>query len=115
MKKQVLIVADDLELRNSIQDQMESESITINCADSISAALNSVMEREYHLVILDLQLSGVSNIEMIRIIRIAKSVPVLALTDPLEDAEKSFFLKRGWEHLWRSPSRPMCVRRKLTH
>ena len=37
MKKQVLIVADDLDLRNSIQNQMENEAMETNCADSISA------------------------------------------------------------------------------
>ena len=95
MKKQVLIVADDLDLRNSIQNQMENEAMETNCADSISAALSCVMEREYHLVILDLQLSGVSDIEMVRIIRIAKSVPVLALTDPLDNSEKIVLFEAG--------------------
>lgn len=95
MKKQVLIVAGDVELRDSIQDQMESEAMATNCADSISAALSCVMEQEYHLVILDLQLPGVDNKEMVRIIRIAKSVPVLALSEPIENAEKIVLFEAG--------------------
>lgn len=95
MKHNVLIVADNLDLRNLIQGQMESETMATSCAESISEALGFVMEREYDLVILDLQLSGVSNTEKIRIIQIARSVPVLALTIPLEDAEKITLFQAG--------------------
>ena len=95
MKKQVLIVADDKELSQSIQGQMDSDEMMTYCVTSISEALHCVMKQEYDLVILDLQLSGVNEVEMVRIIRVVKSIPVLALTDQLNDAEKVTLFQAG--------------------
>lgn len=95
MKKQVLIVADDLKLSQSIQTQMDSNTMMTSSVASISEALCCVMKQEYDLVILDLQLPGIDELEMVRIIRIAKSIPVLALTEPLEDAEKIALFQAG--------------------
>lgn len=95
MNNKVLIVADNLDLRNLIQDQMEHEAMSTNCVATISEALGCIMEREYDLVVLDLQLSGINDIEMVRIIRVAKSVPVLALTEPLKNDEKIILFKAG--------------------
>ena len=74
MKKQVLIVADDFKLSQSIQTQMDSNTMTTSSVASISEALCCVMKQEYDLVILDLQLPGIDELEMVRIIRIARSM-----------------------------------------
>lgn len=87
-KRQFLIVTDDLSIGQSIQHHFENDQTTkIHCASSLSQALDRMIKDSYSLLIIDLQLFGMNRMEMVRILRIAKQIPILALTEPLDADE----------------------------
>lgn len=88
IKKQVLIVMDDSEMSQSIKTHLGYLSTEADCAVSLSKALEYVIKKPYCLLIVDLQMSHIGNEEMIRIFRVAKRTPILALTDILGSHEK---------------------------
>lgn len=88
MKKQILIVMDDPEVSQLIQICLERYSLEVNCAESLSKALECVIKKSYCLLIVDLQILHIDNAELVRIFRAAKYTPILAITDALEAQEK---------------------------
>lgn len=96
IKRQFLIVTDDSDISQTIQRHFKSDQTTaIHCASSLSQALNYVLKDSYCVLVVDLQLPGIDETEMIRIFRIAKYVPILALTEPLDSDAKIMLFHAG--------------------
>lgn len=55
IKKQVLIVMDNPETSQSLQACLEHSAIDVDCADTLSKALEYIIKRSYCLLIIDLQ------------------------------------------------------------
>lgn len=87
VKRRLLVVSNDPELCRSIQDEMENGATEIHCAASVSSAVSYIANGEYCLLITDLQLPGMDKLEMVRILRIMKHIPIIAIGDHLEDGE----------------------------
>lgn len=66
---------------------MENGTTEIHCAASVSSALSCIASGEYCLLIADLHLSGMDRLEMVRILRIMKHIPIIAIGDHLEAGE----------------------------
>lgn len=88
IKRQVLIVMDDPETSQSIQVRLEHPTLEVDCAETLSRALESVIKKLYCLLIIDLQILHIDNAELVRIFRAAKHTPILAITDALETKKK---------------------------
>ena len=72
------------------------DNVTEICFMTSSAeALASYLEENYCLVILDAQLSDMDSIEMLRIMRRSKHIPILLLTNPLSSEGIVEFLHAG--------------------
>ena len=82
-----MIVSNDPTLCRSIQDEMENDATELHCAASVSSAVSCIANGEYCLLILDLQLPGMDKLEMVRILRTVKHVPIVAIGDHLEAGE----------------------------
>lgn len=96
VKRQFLIVTDDPDIGQSIQEHFKNDQTTeIHCAESLSQALNHVMKNSYCVLVIDLQLSGMDGAEMVRIFRIAKHIPILALTEALDSNAKIMLFHAG--------------------
>lgn len=76
------------ESSQSIQARLEHSALEVDCAETLSKALEYVFKKLYCLLIIDLQISHIDNAELVRIFRAAKHTPILALTDTLEVQEK---------------------------
>ena len=87
IKRRLLIVSNDPALCCSIRDEMENDATEIHCAASVSSALSCIASGEYYLLIADLQLPGMDRLEMVRILRIMKHIPIIAIGDHLEAGE----------------------------
>ena len=87
IKRRLLIVSNDPALCCSIRDEMENDATEIHCAASVSSALSFIASGEYYLLIADLQLPGMDRLEMVRILRIMKHIPIIAIGDHLEAGE----------------------------
>ena len=82
-----MVVSNDPALCCSIQNEMENGTTEVHCAASISSALSCIASGEYCLLIADLHLSGMDRLEMVRILRIVKHIPIIAIGDHLEAGE----------------------------
>lgn len=103
LQRQLLIVMDDFETRKSIQDHLEYSGMKADCTASLSRALEYAAKRLYCLLIIDLQLSAIDNAEMVRIFRLAKRTPILALTDTLTAQEKTELIHAGVDAFLEKP------------
>ena len=95
-KRKFLIVTDASNFGQSIQDYLKNDQATeICCMCSLSQALDHVIKGAYCLLMVDLQLPGIDKAEMVRIFRIAKHVPILALAEVLKADDKITLLQAG--------------------
>lgn len=82
-----MIVSNDSMLCSTIQSELGNNATEVDCAESISLAVNYITGSEYCLLMVDLQLPGVDQLEMVRILRIIKHIPIMAISDHLEADE----------------------------
>lgn len=110
MKKQILVVTNEAELYQTLQEHLNDDISKVYGVSSISESLHCLLTREYCLVILDIQFSGIDIKEMLRVIRVARNIPVLAVTDPLEPAKKIDLLYAGVDAYMEKPIDPaLCA------
>lgn len=110
MKKQILVVTNEAVLYQTLQERLNDDTSKVCGASSISESLHCLLTREYCLVILDIQFSGIDIKEMLRVIQVARNIPVLAVTDPLESAQKIDLLYAGVDAYMEKPIDPaLCA------
>ena len=97
VKKQILVVDGQLDTYRSIAAHMQKEEITVCHVASASEALDRITKVDCCLVILSNQLSGISSVEMLRIIRLTQRIPIMVLTMPLRPDEKVALFQAGAE------------------
>lgn len=79
----------------TIQDRFpKDQTAELCCAVSLSQALTRITKKTYCLLMIDLRLPGVQAIEMVRILRVTKHDPILALTE-LEAGKKVMLFYAG--------------------
>ncbi len=95
MKRQILIVGNDQTIYQPIQNRMQGENIEIFYVSSATEALEPILKYEYCLVIMSLRLAEASDMELLRMIRNAQKMPIIALTDHLTTSEKVALFQAG--------------------
>lgn len=80
VKKKVLIIDDDLNVCCQIKYSLQSSTTDVYYAFSVSEGIRRFMEQEYCLVIMDISLSEVDGQELLKIMREAKTIPILVLS-----------------------------------
>ncbi|MCI9557605.1 MAG: response regulator transcription factor [Lawsonibacter sp.] len=101
---------NDPTICQAIYNSMQDEFTEIQCMTSAMEALASYIENDYCLVILDIQLTDVDGIELLRTIRNTKHTPILALTKPLPPKETVALLHAGADTFLEKPlNMDICV------
>lgn len=78
---QVLIVEDDVELTQFIQKGLQSEGIGVSVAFDGAIGRSMVNERQYDVVVLDINMPGMNGYDLCRFIKLNwPAVPVIMLT-----------------------------------
>lgn len=96
MKRQILIVCDDLAICRTVQTTMQSDNATVaSYVTSKAEALSIFAKNEYCLVIMDVQPPVDYALEMLVIMRGAKTTPILLLTPKLTISEKIALFQAG--------------------
>lgn len=95
MKKQILVVENDQAIYQSFQNWMQSEDIEVSYVLSAAEALESVLKYEYCLVVLSLRFTEASDMELLRMIRSARRMPIIVLTDRLTTPDKVSIFQAG--------------------
>ena len=84
IRKQILIINNDPVFCQTLQDTLQDDLTDILYMQSSKEALASFMEENYCLVILDIQLSDMNGMDLLRTLRHTKYTPIPALTEPLD-------------------------------
>lgn len=75
--KQILLIDDDADLSYIIADMLESYGYVVTCAADSEAALELLSDNVYHLIVLDINLPGMTGFELCRELRRLSTVPVI--------------------------------------
>lgn len=84
----ILLVEDELSLREMIKESLQREYFVVECAADFSTALNKINDYDYDCILLDIMLpggSGLSLLEKLKRMRKKESVIIISAKDSLED------------------------------
>ncbi len=76
-KKQILVIDDDTDLSYIVCDMLENYGYSVTCAEDSEAAFALLTSHTYHLILLDINLPGMSGFEVCLALRKVSKVPVL--------------------------------------
>ena len=78
--KKILIIEDDRNLLNELREFLENRGYEVSSVDNFLRASELVLEKRPDLVILDINLPGISGFDICRAIKEKSNIPVLMLT-----------------------------------
>ena len=78
--KRILIIEDDVALSSGLRFDLEEENYLINAAYSAKQALELISQKDYDLLILDVNLPDENGFELCQKIKMQKDIPVIFLT-----------------------------------
>lgn len=95
MKKKILVVNEDKEMAALIQRSLANPNTEVISKFSMHDALQAFMTDEYCLVILDSAISMEDDYRLLKLMRKAKSSPILVLSSHSEHIKRMDFLQAG--------------------
>ncbi|GAB6108181.1 response regulator transcription factor [Fusibacter bizertensis] len=88
MKQCILIVEDQIEIRNVVEKYLLKEDYIVHTAENGFVALEKFNQFQFHLVILDVMMPGINGFEVLEQIRNNSDIPVLMLTAKEQEADR---------------------------
>lgn len=95
MKYKVLIVEDDVTLRETLEYNLEKQGYAILSAGDGYQALELAQNEAPELIVLDIMLPGIDGFDVCRLLRKEMSVPILMLTARDDEVDKVVGLEMG--------------------
>ena len=96
MKKDVLVIEDDLDIVDLLRIHLEDLDLNVSSATTGVQGLSKARKSHFDLIILDLMLPELDGLEVCKEIRADKiNVPILMLTAKSEDIDKIIGLEAG--------------------
>ena len=95
MHKKVLIIDDDLAVCKEIKYALQNETTDVYYALSARDGIEQFTQHRFCLVIMDILLSEVNGMELLKTIRQVKPIPVLVLSSKPGSEERIAALKTG--------------------
>jgi len=98
MAKRILVVDDEVQMRQIIQTVLRKEELEFDQADDGQAAIDKLKAASYDLVILDIIMPGVDGIAVLKYIRQTPetaNIPVVMLTGRTQDGSVLEAYKSG--------------------
>ncbi len=114
--KRVVVVDDDLEVGSAIRDLLQGEGLEVNALGNPQAALTELLREAPDLVILDVNMPGMSGWELCTILRrqsTTRTVPVLFLTVRQEIKDRITAMQFGGSDYLAKPFGAEELRRKV--
>ncbi|RYM05367.1 response regulator transcription factor [Sporolactobacillus sp. THM7-7] len=87
-KASLLVVDDEERIRRLLKMYLEREGYQIDEAADGNAALQTALNKDYDLIILDLMLPGMDGVDVCKKLRESKATPVIMLTAKGEEANR---------------------------
>ncbi|SHI00103.1 response regulator transcription factor [Clostridium grantii] len=95
MAHKILIVEDEIKLARFIQLELKYEGYAAEIETDGRKALNSALENNFDIILLDIMLPSLSGLEVLRRLRQSSKVPVILLTAKDEISDKVTGLDYG--------------------
>lgn len=109
MRKNVLLVEDDMRMRNLLIRYFDKEGYNTFEAGTGKEALSSFHKNRINIVILDLMIPEPNGFEVCKIIRQNSSVPIIILTARAEDDDKVVGFELGADDYVTKPFTPRIL------
>ena len=106
MNGTVLLVEDEVSIRNVVQVYLEQENYRVVWTDNGPDALKMAREQQPDLIILDLNLPGMDGMEVAARLRQESDVYILMLTARSEEADRVAGLRIGADDYLTKPFSP---------
>jgi two-component system phosphate regulon response regulator OmpR len=106
MDKTILVVDDDVKLRDLLKEYLEEYGYRVLVLPDGSGAVALIRRESPDLVILDIMLPGKDGLEVLRELRVESRVPVIMLTARGEDADRIVGLELGADDYLPKPFNP---------
>lgn len=95
----VLLVDDDETTQLSVRRLLEKQGLAVHVADNGQTALAELARKEFHCILMDVQMPVLDGVEATRRIRTAsanfKNIPIIALTAYAMSGDREKFLEAG--------------------
>ena len=95
MKKQVLVVDDDLNICREIKDALQDETTDVQYTLPAEKILPEYMRQPFCIVIMDISLTNVNGIALLETMRQAEPIPILVLSPVSNTADRVRLLQAG--------------------
>lgn len=95
MEKTILIIEDEKNICDILSFNLQKEGYRTEVANDGETGLNSVLERDFDLVMLDVMLPKIDGFEVCRRVRKRKNTPIIMLTARVEEVDKILGLDLG--------------------
>lgn len=106
MSRRVLVVDDEVRIREVVQYALERESFRVAAVDDGAKALELLAREPCDLVILDVMLPGMDGLEICRRVRATSKVPILFLSARSDEIDRVLGLELGGDDYLVKPFSP---------
>ena len=107
MSKNILVVDDEKDIRDSIGIYLKSEGYNIYLAEDGMKALQILESEDIHLIIMDVMMPNLDGINATMKIRESRNIPIIMVTAKSEDVDMILGLNVGADDYIRKPFNPL--------
>jgi DNA-binding response OmpR family regulator len=96
--KSILLVDDDLTLREMYSERLKAEGFTVEMAKDGEEALSKASEMHPNIILLDIMMPKINGLDVLKKLKEqddTKSIPIIVLTALIQDREKMESITRG--------------------
>lgn len=97
------MITDDFNVCEEIKNALQNEITDVLCSHSANEGIERLTKQQFCLVLMDITLSETDGIELLKIIRQIKTVPILALSSKPGNRERIAALKAGAQGYMEKP------------
>lgn len=103
----ILVTDDDQDIRDGIEIYLKNEGYNVLKASNGVEALEQLMEKEVHLIILDIMMPKLDGIQTTFKIREERNIPIIMLSAKVEESDKIHGLSVGADDYVTKPFHPL--------
>ena len=107
IKNNVLVVDDDKEIVDAIDIYLRNEGINVIKAYDGIEALEALMEKDIHLILMDIMMPKMDGLRTTMKIRQEKNIPIILISAKSEDTDKILGLNMGADDYITKPFNPL--------
>ena len=113
MKKYILIVDDDENIRNLLSIYLENEGFNTIKAENAKEALEILAEKEIELILLDIMMPKIDGLTVLENIRTVSDIPIILLTAKSQEEDKLYGYDIGADDYITKPFSPKILVAKV--